>query len=104
VQALVQALVRALARRQVPQARTGGRTFEDRHPESAHQIVPALQPARPAPTWVKHPGIGMARTADQGMPQRYLARGASACSPVGQMVQPCADSAGQSRLVQCLHR
>ena len=40
----------------------------------------------------------------RGAPEYSLACGASACSPAGQMVQPCADSAARSWFVQCLHR
>src|SRR5215467_6101199 len=39
-----------------------------------------------------------------GTPEAWLACGASASSLTVQMVQPCADSAGHSRLAQCLHR
>lgn len=39
-----------------------------------------------------------------GVPKAELACGASACTPVGQIIQPCADSIGKWRLAQCPHR
>jgi hypothetical protein len=59
----------------------------------------------------RHPGVrGFAPDSRPRLvrwdeaPEHSIASGASGCSPAGQMVQPCAKSAGHSRFAQCPHR
>jgi hypothetical protein len=63
-----------------------------------------IRPGRlPFGTGRYYPVPGAALTG-HGLPKAELACGASACTPVGQIIQPCADSVGQWRLAQCPHR
>ena len=85
---------------------------------SARDLVPAAGSGSPRPgaarivNVAKPPGQAQEPSASWrsrrrsrcGLPKAALACGTSACTPVGQMIQPCADSAGQWRLAQCPHR
>ena len=62
---------------------------------------------RPTKTRLARSGVGvcyLARAARPGVGVCYLARAANAGSSMSHRLQPCAASAGQSRIAQWRHR